>query len=168
MFSLTRLPVRQPMFLFSKNIIFECEIAPFVFHVWLRNRPEIAVTKTQKNIQNQLHNIDRNMADVVYNQSSRCFSKNLFDNISTGTIGFSVGPIGIKWLPLYFTRESLRASGDHCTMQPLTGILQHKGVKLRQNAVDTLGNTQKKESGYLTASLVRENIRSSSKENEFI
>jgi hypothetical protein len=40
------------MFLFSKNIIFVGEIAPFVLHVWLRNRLEIAVTKTAKNIPN--------------------------------------------------------------------------------------------------------------------
>ena len=59
---------------FSKNIIFVGEISAFVLHVWLRNRPEIAVTKTAKNIPNQLHNIGRNMANVVYNQSSRCFS----------------------------------------------------------------------------------------------
>jgi hypothetical protein len=37
------------MFLFSKNIIFVGEI---VLHVWLRNRPEIAITKTPKNIPN--------------------------------------------------------------------------------------------------------------------
>ena len=59
---------------FSKNIIFVGEIAPFVLHVWLRNRPENAVTTTPNFFPNQLHIIDRNMANVVQNQSSRSFS----------------------------------------------------------------------------------------------
>ena len=33
---------------FPQNIIFVGEIAPFVLHVWLRNRPEIADTTTPK------------------------------------------------------------------------------------------------------------------------
>ena len=74
MFSLRRLPVRSQMFFISQNIIFVGEIAPFVLHVWLRNRPENAVTTTPNFFPNQLHNIDRNMANVVQNQSSRCFS----------------------------------------------------------------------------------------------
>jgi hypothetical protein len=52
MFSLTRLAGRQPKFIFSQNIIFVGEIALFVLHVWLRNRLEIAVTTTAKNIPN--------------------------------------------------------------------------------------------------------------------
>ena len=41
------------------------------------------------------------------------FFKYLFDNVSTGTIGFSVEAIGIMATSVFYARISLGASGDH-------------------------------------------------------
>jgi hypothetical protein len=92
----------------SIKIFFYIQIRPLVWCVMPRNPPERAVTTTQTKIPNYIHNVHRNMSDVFYNQSSGCF-KNLFDNISTGTVGFSLGP-GVTMAAFLFCAQfTLRA-----------------------------------------------------------
>ena len=75
------------------------------------------------------------------------FFKNLFDNISTGTVGFSVGPGGKIATSLFYARITESHQLATNAMSSFTLILQNKGLKLHLKAVDTLGKPQKKESG---------------------
>ena len=88
MFSLTRLPVRQQMFLLFHKDYFYIQIPPLVWCVMPRNPLEIAITTTQTKIPNYIHNIDRNMANVFYNQSSRCFSNIYLITYQPGQLAF--------------------------------------------------------------------------------
>ena len=74
MFSLTRLPVRQQMFLLFHKDIFYIQIPPLVWCVMPRNPPERAVMTTQTKIPNYIHNVHLNMSNVFYYQSPGCFS----------------------------------------------------------------------------------------------
>jgi hypothetical protein len=72
------------------------------------------------------------------------FFKYLFDNISTGTGGSSLGPGGKMFCAKNHTESQQQTT---YTMWTFMLILQNKGLKLRLKAVDTLGKPQKKESG---------------------
>ena len=126
MFSLKRLPVTQQMFpLFHKDY-FIPKIPQFVCHVMFRNPQERAVTT------NNIHNVHRNMSNVFYNQSSGLILKYIFDNISTGCVGFSITPGETMAALLCYATLTLRAP-----TYPLTLI--NKSLKLCLKTVDTLG-----------------------------
>ena len=96
---------------FTKILFLQAKQLPFVHHAWLRNRPENATTPNF--FPNQLHNIDRNMANVVQNQSSRCFS-HIYSIIYPSGQLVSHKKLLQKWLPQYFTQDFLREpSCDH-------------------------------------------------------
>ena len=146
MFSLTRLPVRQMFLLFHKDISY-IQIPPLVWCVMPRNPPERAVTTTQTKIPNYIHNVHRNMSNVFYNQSSGCFSNIysiilIIDNISTGTVGFSLGP-GVTMVAFLFCAQLTQSPHlSTYAMWSFTLILQNKSLKLclktirKRNLVD--------------------------------
>ena len=53
------------------------------------------------------------------------FFKYLFDNISAGTIGFSVEAIGIMATSVFYANISLGASGDHLRNEATFNITLH-------------------------------------------
>ena len=130
----------------SIKIIFIDETPPFVLHVWLRNPPETAVTTTPKNIPNQNHNIDRNMASVLNNQSSRCFS-NIYSIIYQPGQLLSRSERNNGRICLLRTNHSESHQLTTDAMLSLTLIFQNKSLKLCLVTLDTLGRQQKKESG---------------------
>ena len=128
MFSLTRLPVTQQMFL-----LFHKDYFIFFCRVMFRNPQERAVTTTQTYIPNNIYNVHRNMSNVFYNQSSGCFLKYIIDNISTGTVSFSIGEGETMAAPLCCASKTLR------THYPLTqcylsrSFFQNKSLKLSKD-----------------------------------
>ena len=148
MFSLTRLPVTQQIFiLFHKDYFYTQNM--FVTLCSEIHRKEVTTTQTE--IPNSLHNVQRNMSKVFYIfifYILRLFLKYIFENTSTECVGFSVTPGGT--MAALLCSAKTHSESPHLSsyaMWSFTLIFQNKSRKLCLKTVDNLGKPEKKESG---------------------
>ena len=110
MFSLTRLPVGQQMFLLFHKDYFYTQNSSVCFSPCVEKSTGNSGHDNERQKKNLIISIiSTETCQTFFITSLKVFFKYLFDNISTGTIGFSVGARGKMTTSVFYARITLRA-----------------------------------------------------------